>query len=70
MSNIDLDDFIADAAKTIENEYRRIQRTAKSDPGTAGDQGEENWATLLRDWLPATFHVETKGRILDSNGVL
>jgi hypothetical protein len=32
-------------------EYDRIQKRATEDPGTAGDQGEENWATLLRNWL-------------------
>jgi hypothetical protein len=36
--------------------------------GTAGDQGEENWATLLRNWLPSTYHVAVKGRILSGTG--
>ncbi len=40
----------------------------REDPGTAGDQGEENWAELLRRWLPSTHHVVTKGRILGSDG--
>ncbi len=37
------------------------------DPGTAGDEGEENWADLLRDWLPQNYHIVTKGRILARN---
>ena len=37
-------------------------------PSTAGDQGEENWATLLRKWLPNYFHIVTKGRILTDSG--
>jgi hypothetical protein len=41
---------------------------SKEDPGTAGDAGEENWAELLRRWLPATLHVVTKGRIISSDG--
>jgi hypothetical protein len=41
---------------------------ATEDPGTAGDQGEENWATLLRGWLPATYQVETKGRLIGHDG--
>lgn len=49
-------------------EYARIQRRASNDPGTAGDQGEENWAALLRDWLPRSFEVVTKGRILSTDG--
>ena len=43
-------------------------KRATEDPGTAGDQGEENWATLLRNWLPTYFHIVTKGRILCENG--
>jgi hypothetical protein len=38
------------------------------DPGTAGDQGEENWADLLRGWLPPYFEIVTKGRILTESG--
>jgi len=37
--------------------------------GTAGDQGEENWAELLREWLPRTYEVVTKGRIISQDGV-
>jgi hypothetical protein len=45
-------------------EYERIFARTTQDPGTAGDDGEENWATVLRRWLPAGFTVVTKGRIL------
>lgn len=67
MAEHDLHDFIISAQRTIADEYRRIQKRATEDPGTAGDQGEENWATLLRQWLPSYFHVVTKGRILTAN---
>lgn len=60
----DLSDFIVSAQRTIAEEYIRIQKRATEDPGTAGDQGEENWATLLKQWLPPYFHIVTKGRIL------
>jgi len=50
-------------------EYDRIQKRTKEDPGTAGDQGEENWATLLRNWLPPIFQVVTKGRMINSKGI-
>jgi hypothetical protein len=49
-------------------EYDRIQKRATEDPGTAGDQGEENWAALLRDWLPRNYEVVTKGRIISQEG--
>ena len=52
----------------MSDEYHRIQRRVSEDPGTAGDQGEENWAELLREWLPPTYTVVTKGRIFGHDG--
>jgi Domain of unknown function (DUF6602) len=49
-------------------EYARIVARAKEDPGTAGDEGEENWARVLRGWLPPGYHVVTKGRLLSTAG--
>ena len=64
----DLFDFFQEANKKIEAEYARISRSAGEDPGTAGDQGELNWKSLLEQWLPPYFQVVTKGRILNENG--
>ena len=64
----DIHDFLISAQRDIQDEYERILKRATEDPGTAGDQGEENWATLLRNWLPSYFHIKTKGRILCENG--
>lgn len=50
------------------SEYNRIRARAPEDPGTAGDEGEGNWAALLRQWLPAHYHVRTKGRVLATMG--
>lgn len=69
MQSNDLIDFMKSATKQMADEYSRIQKRATEDPGTAGDQGEENWATLLRGWLPHTFHIVTKGRILSHKGI-
>ena len=44
----DLHDFMQQLSVEMAGEYNRIQRRATEDPGTAGDQGEENWAELLR----------------------
>jgi hypothetical protein len=52
----------------IASEYNRIYRRAAEDPGTAGDEGEENWAALFRDWLPPQYHVVTKGRLISHDG--
>lgn len=64
----DLYDFLCGVTQDIAREYERIQKRAAEDPGTAGDQGEENWATLLRGWLPPTYQIVTKGRILYHDG--
>ena len=45
----DLYDFMRQISAEMSAEYNRIQMRATEDPGTAGDQGEENWAELLRD---------------------
>lgn len=48
----DLLDFFQQATDAMGADYKRISRRSKKDPGTAGDEGEENWADLLREWLP------------------
>jgi len=68
MKKHDLKTFMEQTYQTIQSEYDRIQERAIEDPGTAGDQGEENWATLLKNWLPPIFHIVTKGRIINFNG--
>lgn len=64
----DLYDFMLQISEEMSSEYDRIQKRATEDPGTAGDQGEENWAELLRDWLPRNYEVVTKGRIISQEG--
>ena len=64
----DLHDFMSQISNEMSAEYDRIQKRASEDPGTAGDQGEENWAELLRDWLPRNYEVVTKGRIISQDG--
>ncbi len=64
----DIHDLVRSSQRELQEEYERIQKRATEDPGTAGDQGEENWATLFRKWLPGYFHIITKGRILAERG--
>ena len=64
----DLHDYIQGNIADMAAEYDRIQKRAAEDPGTAGDQGEENWAELLRGWLPRTYEVVTKGKIIGHDG--
>ena len=60
--------LMASVRQTIANDYKIVKKRSKEDPGTAGDHVEEQWADLLRNWLPATFPVITKGRILFEDG--
>ncbi len=64
----DLHDFMRQTSDEITLEYNRIQKRANEDPGTAGDQGEKNWEEVLRGWLPSTYKVVTKGRIINQDG--
>lgn len=64
----DLYDFMRQLQDEMATEYYRIEKRAREDPGTAGDQGEENWAELLRGWLPSTYTVVTKGRLISEDG--
>lgn len=48
--------------------YKRIRAWSREDPGTAGDQGENDWAKLFREWLPPEYIVVTKGRLLYLDG--
>ncbi|MGH3119005.1 MAG: DUF6602 domain-containing protein, partial [Gaiellales bacterium] len=64
----ELGQFMRDVSYRIAASYERIRGRASDDPGTAGDQGEENWAHVIREWLPAGYHVETKGRLLSTTG--
>jgi hypothetical protein len=66
----DLAQLVQQAAAELAAEYRRIQSRILEDPGTGGDQAEENWTALLKNWLPAGFHVRTKGRIIRVNGLV
>lgn len=70
MGSHDLYDYMQEVTSKMDAEYKRIRRNARNDPRTAGDEGEENWAELLRDWLPPNYHVVTKGQILSLDGSL
>jgi len=60
----ELEQFLRQDQAEMAAEYDRIFARATEDPGTAGDEGEENWASLLRQWLPIGYTVVTKGRVL------
>ncbi len=68
MPDHDLHAFMEQVTTEMGLEYDRIYARAAEDPGTAGDEGEENWARLFREWLPPNYHVETKGRLIAHDG--
>ena len=68
MSLHDIRLFMSQMTHEISSEYARLQARAGEDPGTAGSQGEETWAQLLRRWVPSGYHVVTGGRVIDTDG--
>ena len=64
----ELHNFMRRITREMSEDYEVIRKRTPEDPGTAGDQGEEHWAELLRGWIPRTFTVETKGKIIGHNG--
>jgi hypothetical protein len=65
----DLDDFMSAVTEEMAREYNRIRKRATEDSGTAGDDGEETWAELLREWLPPTYTIVTKGRLVSRRNI-
>jgi hypothetical protein len=64
----DLRLYMHQATAEMQSDYDRIRGRSKEDPGTAGDNGEEDWKKLLLGWLPPIFPVVAKGRIMNSKG--
>ena len=62
-----LSEFMRQISDEMSAEYNRVQKWVTLDPGTAGDQIEENWAEILRGWLPSTYKVVTKGKIISQD---
>jgi len=55
MQKHDIHDYMISAQRRIEEAYARIRKHSLEDPGTAGDQGEEDWRKFLKEWLPNYF---------------
>lgn len=60
--------FFRNFSNRLAEDYKASRARVHEDPGTSGDQGEESWARLLREWLPEGYSVVTKGRILGASG--
>jgi hypothetical protein len=68
LSNPEINAFMRDITTQMASDYQRIRERAADDPGTAGDQGEINWKNVLEGWLPSSYTVVTKGRIINAKG--
>ena len=64
----DLHHFMQNLSDNMASNYEYLQTRATEDPGTTGDQAEIHWANWLRKWLPPTYKVVTKGRIINQDG--
>jgi len=62
-------DYMKSVESQMAEEFERISKRTKENPSIAGQEGEENWAHLFRNWLPSNYHIVTRGRILSSEGV-
>jgi hypothetical protein len=68
MKKHDFFNLMGAVKESLARDYERIRARSRDDPGTAGDQAEEDWAAILRNWLPANYTVVTKGRIPFEDG--
>ena len=64
----DLHHFMWQLSRDMAANHEYLQTRVTEDPGTAGDQAEIHWANWLSSWLPPTYKVVTKGRIINQNG--
>lgn len=64
----DLKYFFGQTSQVIAAEYTRICQSSREDPGTAGDAGENVWSKIISDWLPESYFVTTKGRLISADG--
>ncbi len=60
----DLHHFIRRLSDRMADHYKQIQEHAAEDPGTAGDQGEENWLTYCADGFRVPTRSLRKGKSL------
>ena len=56
----ELNVWIEQTTTEMASEYQRIRARATEDPGTAGDEGEENWAQLFREWFQQAMKYAPK----------
>lgn len=64
----DLWSFMQEASRRIATQYQRILGRASKHPNTAGEQGESDWQTLLKDWIPASYEIVTRGHLVYGDG--
>ena len=62
--------FMRQQQRRMLDDYQYIREEMDDNRSNAGDQGEENWAKLLRDWLPRTYKIVTRGQIIGQDGNL
>src|SRR6185369_14151226 len=64
----DLWRFWEEANRRISVQYQRVQHRVSGQPNTTGEQGESDWGTILRDWLPSGYEIVTRGRLIYNDG--
>jgi hypothetical protein len=64
----DLWEFWKEATRRIVDQYEKLRGRAPKHPNTTGDQGEIDWKQLLEQWIPSTYKIVNKGRLLFEDG--
>jgi hypothetical protein len=64
----DLWQFWKEANARIVAQYEKLRQRAAKQPNTVGDQGEHDWKHLLEQWIPRSYKMVTKGRLLFEDG--
>ena len=68
MSKTHLSKFMDSATREMANDFSRLAKCAKEDPGLAGRHGEGTWKAFLENWLPPAYPIVTDKRILFLDG--
>jgi hypothetical protein len=57
MKKHDFFNLMGAVKESLARDYDRTRARSRDDPGTAGDQAEEDWAAIFRNWFPANYTV-------------
>lgn len=60
--------FWKEAGNRMLMQYERILRHAQEHPNTVGEQAELDWQALLKEWIPPSYEIVSRGRLIYDDG--